>query len=419
MDLICIYLTLDFYTVSSLTAFNPEDAPARIGLVGTGFMARGIAHVVERSPLTLSKVLTRRPIESVEGIPGENLITQNIAELIEHSDLLVVCCGDPIHVTDVVDQAIEAGLPIVTMDSEFHVTTGSWFVDKGLVTEAEGDQPGCLAALRREALAMDFEPLVYGNIKGFLNHDPSESDMKYWSSKQGLSLAQTTSFTDGTKVQIEQAFVANAFDADIYWPGMLGPSADTVEEGSQLLADVATTRHGDGGRAISDYILTTGCPGIFIAAKHKDYCRPYLNYLKMGDGPFYTLTKSFHLCHLEVMKTVRAVLEHGDVLMNNSSKPKISVAALAKRDLSKNQFIKHGIGSFDVRGEAIEIADSPDHVPIGLLMNGRLKHSVEKGERITMDDIELPDTLAKSIWQKIAKEAAQKPSKATAVGEAG
>ncbi len=395
--------------MSVISAFGQQAEPARIGLVGTGFMARGIAHVVERSPFKLSQVLTRRPIESVHGMPGHNLITQNIAELIENSDLLIVCCGDPIHVTDVVDQAVEAGLPIVTMDSEFHVTTGSWFVDKGLITEAEGDQPGCLAALRRDAIAMDFEPLVYGNIKGFLNHDPSESDMSYWSSKQGLSIAQTTSFTDGTKVQIEQAFVANAFDADIYWPGMLGPSSDTVEEGSQLLADVANQRNSDSGKnkALSDYILTPGCPGIFIAAKHKDYCRPYLNYLKMGDGPFYTLIRTFHLCHLEVMKTVRAVLEHGDVLMNNSSQPRVSVATVAKQDLSKNHFIKHGIGSFDVRGEAVNIVDAADHVPIGLLMNGRLKQSVEKGQRISMDDIELPDTLAKTIWKKLAKRAVE------------
>ncbi len=407
--------------MSVITAFSPKTTPAKIGLVGTGFMARGIAHVVERSPYELSRVLTRRPVESVHGLPGHNIITQNIAELIEHSDLLIVCCGDPIHVTDVVDQAIAAGLPIVTMDSEFHVTTGSWFVDKGLVTEAEGDQPGCLAALRRDALAMGFEPLVYGNIKGFLNHDPSEADMSYWSSKQGLSITQTTSFTDGTKVQIEQAFVANAFDADIYWPGMLGPSSDTVEEGSQLLADVANQRNTESGKrkALSDYILTTGCPGIFIAASHKDYCRPYLNYLKMGDGPFYTLTRSFHLCHLEVMKTVRAVLEFGDVLMNNSSQPRASVATVAKRDLAKNHFIKHGIGSFDVRGEALDIADAPDHVPIGLLMSGRLKESVEKGQRISMDDIELPDTLAKSIWKKIAKKAVKHAAEDRASSIAG
>ncbi len=407
--------------VPSIAPFIPKTEPARIGLVGTGFMARGIAHVVEQSPLVLSRVLTRRPVESVHGLPGDNIVTQNIAELIEHSDLLVVCCGDPIHVTEVVEQAVEAGLPIVTMDSEFHITTGSWFVDKGLVTEAEGDQPGCLAALRRDALAMGFDPLVYGNIKGFLNHEPSETDMEYWANKQGLSMAQTTSFTDGTKVQIEQAFVANAFDADIYWQGMLGPSAETVEEGSQLLADVANQRNVEGNktRAISDYILATGCPGIFIAAKHNDFSRSYLNYLKMGDGPFYTLTRSFHLCHLEVLKTIHGVLERGDVLMNNSNRPRISVATLAKKDLPKNHFIKHGIGSFDVRGEAIEIADARDHLPIGLLMNGRLKHPVEKGQRISMDDVDLPDTLAKSLWNKIVAKIAKKPPQSPKVKTSG
>jgi len=366
-------------------------------------MARGIAQVIDRSPFKLSRVLTRRPVESVHGIPGHKIITQNPTEVIEHADLLIVCCGDPVHVTDVVDQAIKAELPVVTMDSEFQVTTGSWFADKGLITEAEGDQPGCLAALRRDALAMGFEPLVYGNIKGFLNHDPSETDMNYWADKQGLSITQTTSFTDGTKVQIEQAFVANAFEADIYWPGMLGPSAENVEEGAQLLADVADQRNSESGkpRAISDYILTQGSPGVFIAARHEDYSRSYLSYLKMGDGPFYTLTRSFHLCHLELLKTVREVLEHGDVLMNNTSKPRNSVATVAKKDLAKNHFIKHGIGSFDVRGEAVMIEDAQDHVPIGLLMNARLKEAVEKGQRITMADVELPDSLAKNIWQKI------------------
>lgn len=373
-------------------------------------MARGIAHVIERSPLILSRILTRRPVPSVHGLPGHNILTQNIAELVENSDLLMVCCGDPVHVTDVVQQAVEAGLPIVTMDSEFHVTTGSWFVGKGLVTEAEGDQPGCLAALRRDALAMGFEPLVYGNIKGFLNHAPSETDMEYWANKQGLSVSQTTSFTDGTKVQIEQAFVANAFDADVYWPGLLGPSAETVEEGAQLLADVANQRNPESKkqRAISDYVLTTGYPGIFIAAKHKDYCRSYLNYLKMGDGPFYTLTRSFHLCHLEVLKTIQAVLERGDVLMNNSSQPRISVATVAKKDLSKNHFVRHGVGSFDVRGEAMETVDALDHVPIGLMMNARLRQSVEKGQRISMDDVDLPDTLAKRIWEEMVAKIAEK-----------
>lgn len=68
------------------------------------------------------------------------------------------------------------------MDAELHVTTGSYLTRKpGLITEAEGDQPGCLAALKEEALAMGFQILAYGNIKGFLKLNPSRDDMQYWS----------------------------------------------------------------------------------------------------------------------------------------------------------------------------------------------------------------------------------------------
>ena len=45
---------------------------------------------------------------------------------------------------------VRAGRPVVTMDSELQVTTGSYFVGQGYITEADGDQPGCLARLHEE-----------------------------------------------------------------------------------------------------------------------------------------------------------------------------------------------------------------------------------------------------------------------------
>ena len=39
---------------------------------------------------------------------------------------MVECSGDPIHATYVLEKALEAGLPAVTMDSELQITTGSW-----------------------------------------------------------------------------------------------------------------------------------------------------------------------------------------------------------------------------------------------------------------------------------------------------
>ncbi len=381
-----------------ITIPRSNTAP-RIGIVGTGFLARGIMKSAYAAGYRVGPALTRRPIDSAFGFPVPVKVTNQIEYLIENSDLVVECSGDPIHATDVIHQTMEAGLPVVTMNSEFHITSGSWFAGKGILTEGEGDQPGCLGALRQEVIAMGFEPLVYGNVKGFLNHHPTRSDMEYYSQKQGTSLSQTTSFTDGTKLQIEQALVANAFGADIYRPGLLGPVADSVEDGSITLAGVADMH----GAPISDYIILPGCGAVFITARHDHYHRPYLSYMKMGDGPFYTLTKNYHLCHLEVIKTVRNVLERGrdGILMNNTVAPRVGVAAIAKREMEPGYEIERGIGSFDFRGEALEIASEPDHVPIGLLGGARVRRKLRPGQHLTLDDVDFADTLATEVYFRI------------------
>lgn len=366
-------------------------------------MARGVAQSVNAAGMRVGPVLTRRPLETNFHFPCPVEFTNEAEAVIEQCDLVIECSGDPVHATNVVALALEAGLPVVTMNSEFHVTTGSWFADKGILTEGEGDQPGCLAALRREALAMGFEPLVYGNVKGFLNHHPTRSDMEYFSAKQGISVEQTTSFTDGTKLQIEQAFVANAFDVDIYRSGLLGPTAESIEDGAETLAGVADMH----GAPISDYIILPGSGAVFIAARHDRFHRPYLSYMKMGDGPYYTLTRNYHLCHLEVIKTVKEVLRFGadGILMNNTTTPSVGVAAIAKRDLPAGHLIERGIGSFDIRGEAVQIAAEPDHIPVGLLTGARVTRRISRGQRLSVHDVEIPDSLARDLWQKLTERA--------------
>lgn len=376
-------------------------ASYRIGVVGSGFIARGFVMAMQHvKDLRVTRVLTRTDPRTRKDFPRPELLTNSIDDLIEHSDIVVECSGDVVHASEVVDRVLQAGLPVVTMDAEFHVTTGSYFVDRGLLTEAEGDQPGCLAALRENILQMGFRPLVYGNIKRFLNHNPTPEEMHFWARKQGITLPQVTAFTDGTKVQIEQALVANGLGADIAVRGMLGIPSPDVEAGARMLADGARRL----GHPISDYVLSPGAPaGVFIAAEHDEYQRDYLQYLKLGDGPYYVLLQPFHLCHLEIQKTIRRVLFEQRILLNNTAYPRISVAAVAKRRLAKGTRIERGIGSFEVRGEAIRILDEPDHVPIGLLANAVLTRDVDAGELIHFDDVELPDTLALHAWQTVLK----------------
>lgn len=375
------------------------DKTHKIGIIGSGFIASGLAKLLtQHNNYEISAILTRSNVHKRNDFVQNDLLTNSLEDLIEKSDLIVECSGDAIYATETIDCILKASLPVVTMNSEFHVTTGSYFVDKGLVTEAEGDQPGVQAILHEEAVEMGFKPLVYANIKGFLNENPTREDMTYWGNKSKLSLEMVTSFTDGTKVEIEQVLIANGLGAGLIQEGLVKLSSDDMLEGGSALADKAKEL----GYPVSDYLLSAKLPaGVFLIVEHDEDQQDSLRYYKLGEGPYYVLERTYHLCHFEIIKTIKRVLYGGGVLLNNGISPKFSVAAIAKRDLKPGEKIHKGIGSFDVRGTAIQIDNDLSHVPIGLLANATIKREIKEGVRVHFDDIEIPESLALDVWKKI------------------
>lgn len=376
----------------------------KIGIIGTGFVSRHFVHELQRrKDYELSRVLTRRPIASCSEYPHQDALTDSIDQLIDESDLVFECTGDVAHAASTIGPVLDAGKPVVTLNAEFHTTLGSHFVNRGLLTEAEGDQPGCLAALHEEAIAMGFSPLVYGNMKAFLDRNPSPESMRFWGEKQNYSIPMVTSFTDGTKVQIEQALVANGLGAGIAKEELIGLETGDLQHAKQELGKAADKA----GYPISEYILDRGLQhGVFIVARHQEaQTQPLMNF-KFGEGPYYLLVKDYCLVHLEVLKTIDRVVRDARPLLNNSACPKVSVAAVAKRDLAAGTVIERGCGSFDMRGICVNIEDRPGHLPICLANDLRLKTSVEQGQVLTMNDVELPDSEALRIWQSIEQQTA-------------
>lgn len=368
----------------------------RIGVVGTGYIAHHFIMSLDfHDGYTCSRILSRRNPDTISGFP-DGVITNSIDDLASNIDIAVECTGDPIWATEVIAACVDHGIPVVTMDTEFHITCGSAFAASGLVTEAEGDQPGSLAALHEDAVAMGFEPLVYGNLKGFLNPDPTPEDMRYWGNKQGFSIEKVTSFTDGTKVQAEQILVGNHFGATIAKEGMIGASVESIEEGAKVLTDASL----EAGRPITDFVVSQGFPhGVFIVATQDERQATALETVKMGPGPYYTLLKHDTFVHLEILKAVRRMLETGRVLLTNSAGPSLSLAAVAKRDLEPGHNIGHPFGSFDLRGLAVRITDHPSHVPLGLLSSAVIEQPVERGEVLTFDGVAVPDSPGLQAWR--------------------
>lgn len=378
------------------------DRAVKIGIAGSGFISRGFLMAMERQQAfpgwLVRRVLTRRDPSTCVEFPRRDLLTNSMQQFVDECDVVVECTGDVLHATQIVDAALKADRIVVTMDAEFHVTTGSYFVGKGRLTEAQGDQPGSLAALAEEAADFGFTPLVYGNRKGYYHPDPPREQMEYWGKKQGLSLDQVTAATDGTKIQVEQALVANGLGAELAREGMIGPAAESLHEGGVQLAKEAVRL----GRPIADYVIAPKAPaGIFITAEHDPRQQAYLEYLKLGEGPYYTLVHNYHLCHLEIGRTIRRMVEGGRPLLDNSARPRYGVAAVAKRDLRPGERVKRAIGSFDFRGEAVSITMHPDHLPIGLIADAVVQRPIAAGQRVNCDDMEIPDSLAARAWRAV------------------
>ncbi|WP_339716611.1 NAD(P)-dependent oxidoreductase [Cyclobacterium amurskyense] len=385
---------------------NINGKKLKIGIVGTGGIGRGLAKLIaRREDMVISKILTRR-----EGVISDLGVSQEFSttspeEVLDSSDLIVVSTGDPIYSTEIIDKAFVYGLPVVTMDADTQVLTGSWLSKRGVITEANGDQPGCLAALNKEVIQMGFKPLVYGNIKGFLNKKPSLEDMLFWAQKQGYSLSSVTSFTDGTKLQIEQAFIANGLGLDIVKTGLVGYETSDFESGAFALGEIAQKQNA----VISDYIISKESPpGVFITATHQEDLAEELTTYKMGKGPFYLLYKPMHLCFFEIPNSILNLVNNNEILLDNGDVPSVSVGTIAKKNLTSGSFIDKGIGGMEVRGEAIKITDCTNHVPIGLMNKVQLKRNIEEGEIITFDDINIPDSLALEAWKSTLSDVAVK-----------
>jgi predicted homoserine dehydrogenase-like protein len=378
-----------------------KEAKIDVGVIGTGFVARHFTYELERRRgYRLAKVLTRRPLDRCPDFPRPDALTDSLDAVIAASDVIFECTGDAFYAARTVPRVLDAGKPVVTLNAEFHATIGSHYVERGLLSEAAGDQPGCLAALAEDAVATGFAPLVYCNMKAFLNRNPAPEEMRYWAERQDYSVEMVTSFTDGTKVQIEQCLVANGLGAGIAKEDLIGLETRDLKVAAAELGAVADRL----GHPISEYILDRGLQhGVFIIARHDERQATPLRNFKLGDGPYYVLIKDYCLVHLEVFKTIERLVRERRPLLNNGALPRVSVASIAKRGLKPGEVIERGCGSFELRGTCVNIADRPGHVPICLASRMRVRRRVEPGQLLTVDDVELPETEALAAWQAIER----------------
>lgn len=142
-----------------------------------------------------------------------------------------------------------------------------------------------------------------------------------------------------------------------------------------------------------DYILgAEPGPGVFVLGYNEDPIRQgYMEYFKMGSGPFYVFYVPYHLPHLEVPLTAARAVLFQDAAVAPLDGPVCDVITVAKRDLKAGEVLD-GIGGFTCYGmiENSEICHAENLLPMGLSEDCRLKTDITKDRPITYKDIDLP-----------------------------
>lgn len=404
---------------TALKRSEEEGNPVRVGLVGAGYMGRGIAlqilsavsgmrlvAISNRHPEKAREAYRQAGAESVRTVEStddlERAIEDEAYAVAEDGrllcrargiDAIIEATGDVEFGAAIAVEAIENGKHIVLMNAELDATVGPILkvrADRAgvVMTNTDGDQPGVVMNLLRFVETIGYEPVLAGNIKGLYDPYRTPETQKEFAEAHGQKPRMVTSFADGTKLSMEMAVVANATGFGVGRRGMYGPRCDHVNEAPALFS-VDELR----GGGIVDYVLgAEPGPGVFVLGYDDDPVKQdYMRYFKMGDGPLYVFYVPYHLPHLEVPISVARAVLFDDPVITPRGAPVCEVITSAKRDLEEGEELD-GLGGFTAYGllEDAEIARTQGLLPIGLAEGARLVRAIPRDRPVRWEDVELP-----------------------------
>ena len=397
-----------------------EGKPIKVAMTGAGYMGRGIAaQILAKVPgMRLAGISSRRLEDGKTAYleagadevvvaetrqQVEDAVRKNQYVVVEDGlllceaegiDAIVEVTGDVEFGAQVTLRAVEHGKHIILMNAEVDATVGpllKTYADKhGVVyTNSDGDQPGVIMNLYRYVEAIGFKPVLAGNVKGLQDPYRNPETQRDFAARFKQKPQMVASFADGTKVSMEMAVVANATGFCVGQRGMYGKPLDHVRNAPSLYDPEKLLQRG-----MVDYVLGAEPPaGIFVIGYLDDPLqKEYLQYYKLGDGPFYVFYNPYHICTFEVPLTVaRAVLFH-DAAVAPKGAPQVDVVATAKRDIVAGETID-GLGGFCAYGvaENSDITADQGLLPMGLAPGCRAIKSIPKDQVLTYADVALPE----------------------------
>jgi len=398
--------------------------PVRIGLIGSGEMGTDVvARAMHMDGVEVAAIADLKPASAHEAVTiayredghsadadttdrlnaviesGKTAIAGSADIILESGliDVIVDATGVPAVGAEIGLAGMEAGKHLVMMNVEADVTIGAY-----LKAEAErlgvvyslgaGDEPSSCMELIEFVTAMGHEVVCAGKGKNNpLNHDATPDAYQEEADRRNMNARMLVEFVDGSKTMVEMAAIANATGLIPDTPGMHGPAAGPKELAKVLIPKADGGVLSASGRV--DFSIGKGlAPGVFVVAEMgHPRIRERMEDLKMGEGPYFTFLRPYHLTSLEVPLTCARVVLYGKADMVPLDRPMAEVCAVAKKPLEPGEILDQ-IGEYCYRAHIMTVgeAKAANAIPCGLLTGAKVTAPIAKGELITTANTAVP-----------------------------
>jgi predicted homoserine dehydrogenase-like protein len=391
---------------------------ASVAIVGAGYVGTGVVHAIAQSPgMRPSLIVNRNTDRGVAaltqmGVAVPDIIVSDSAEALvtairagrpavtSHAsvvaelpiDVVVEATGALDYGTETTLAMLDAGKHVVSFNAECDALLGWLFHQRArsndvIYTIADGDQPGVLFRLQQQVEAMGFEVTALLNCKRHLDvHQNPESGAGY-AARDTTSDLMTTAFGDGTKMQVEQAVVANATGMIPDKRGMHGIESNVATAAADIAAALSAP-----GRV--DFTLGGDFgAGVGIVGQHPnpDLHQQAMGFYKMGPGPDYFFFRPYHLVHLEIPMTIAELLLDNEPLVTIDAPHVAEVVAMAKKDLAAGEDLDC-IGGFSAYGHLDTAAAASGYLPVGLVEYASTTAPVSQDSPIPLSAVSLDES---------------------------
>lgn len=403
-----------------------EGKPVRVGSSGAGWMGSGFVAAMKHVPGMAVTVLadadttaaceallaagvsreqiveTDQPGPAMDALrAGKRVISGDyrLAAQLEAVDIVADVTWSPAIGAETAQACIEHGKDVALVNIEADVTVGHILHHQAqqagvLYTVSSGDEPGCLMELYNFVTCLGYEVMVIGKGKNNpLNPAATPDTVAQSAHKQGKEPFQVASYVDGTKTMFEMTCAANATGCRPMQRGMIGPEA-TLETVSQVFALQA-----DGGLTqfpgAVDFVQGGSMSGgVFVTVRIEDErIAADLNYLKVGQGNYFTFFRPYHLWFLEAPISIAQAYLQRQPWLVPLDRPVADIMTIAKRNLRPGESLDD-FGGYTYHGvmDRAEAARQLNALPVGLAPGAKVVRPVTAGQVVTWDDVSLDES---------------------------